>query len=197
MTTFLRHRLWPAIALLVALTVITGVVYPARRHGRRPGRVPPPGQRLVRRHRRRPDRRLEPDRPGVHEPKYFWGRPSAAGTRTATTRSGSAGSNLGPTNQDAHRPDRRAEVDALRAANGDEPIPVDLVTTSASGLDPDISPAAAEYQVARVARPAGCPRPTSGRRSPATRSSRCSASSASRASTSSMLNLDLDGLPAR
>ena len=65
MTTFLRHRLWPAIALLLALTIVTGFLYPLVVTGCRAGRLPEPGQRLVHPDRRRPDHRLEPHRPGV------------------------------------------------------------------------------------------------------------------------------------
>jgi potassium-transporting ATPase KdpC subunit len=93
------------------------------------------------------------------DPKYFWSRPSA------TTRDGkplpydglnSGGSNLGPTNPDLGKAVKE-RVDALRAADpgNAQPVPVDLVTASASGLDPDLSPAAAAYQVARVARVRG------------------------------------------
>ena len=85
-------------------------------------------------------------------PRYFWGRPSATGP-SAYNAAASAGSNLSPTNP-ALVSAVQERVDALRAANPGNrgPVPVDLVTASASGLDPHISPAAALYQVERVAR---------------------------------------------
>jgi K+-transporting ATPase ATPase C chain len=82
-------------------------------------------------------------------PGYFHSRPSAAGTGYDATSSGS--NNLGPTNKTLI--DRvSADVQKLHAENPSQPIPVDLVTVSGSGLDPDISPAAAEFQIPRVAR---------------------------------------------
>ena len=88
-------------------------------------------------------------------PGYFWSRPSAAGTGTGYDAANSSGSNLGPTNKDlATRVaasvatlDPKGGVGAIPSGG----VPVDLVTASGSGLDPDISPAAAFYQVARVA----------------------------------------------
>jgi len=149
MRTFLFHQLRPAILVLVLLTIVTGVAYPAavtavaqavfpnQANGSlvstADGRVI--GSSLIGQ--------------AFSDPKYLWGRPSAAG-KGGYDANGSAGSQLGPTSQALI--DRiSAEVDRLKAANGDAPIPVDLVTTSASGLDPQISPAAAEYQVARIA----------------------------------------------
>lgn len=148
MTTFIRHQLYPAFALLLLLTLLTGAAYPAVITGVAQAIFPHQANGSL----------LSVDGKTVGssligqafaDAKYLWGRPSAAGADGYDANS-SAGSNLGPTSKALI--DRiTAEVDRLRAANGNAPIPVDLVTTSASGLDPDISPAAAEYQAARVA----------------------------------------------
>ena len=86
------------------------------------------------------------------EPNHFWGRPSATGPMPYNA-SASSGSNQGPLNP-ALTDAVKGRIEALRAADPGNtvPVPVDLVTASASGLDPHISPAAARYQVARVAK---------------------------------------------
>lgn len=88
----------------------------------------------------------------TEEPKYFWGRLSATGEHP-THAANSAGSNLAPSNPGLQQAAER-RIQALRAddATNQAPVPVDLVTASGSGLDPHITPAAADYQVRRVAR---------------------------------------------
>ena len=141
----------PALVLLIVMSVLTGLIYPAvvtgiaqlvfprQANGSlivRDGKVV--GSSLI-------------GQP-FDDPKYFWSRLSA--TSPAPYNGGaSSGSNLGPLN-DALTEAVRGRVEALRAADPGNtlPIPVDLVTASGSGLDPHISPAAARYQAARVAR---------------------------------------------
>src|ERR1019366_1280220 len=154
MTTFLQRQLRPAVALIVILTLITGFAYPAVVTAI--SQVVFPGQAngslvVVK------GQTLGSSLIGqaFNDPKYFWGRPSAAGV-TASNPAGydgtaSGGSNLGPTSA-ALMTRIQGEIKTWQAANGNAPIPIDLLTTSASGLDPDISPAGADYQVARVAK---------------------------------------------
>ena len=144
----------PAVTLFVLLSIITGVIYPLLVTGigqalfpkqaagspiKRDGKTV--GSRLIGQH--------------FTDPKYFWGRLSATGPYPYNAAA-SSGSNLGPLNP-ALKETVEFRIAALRAADpgNTAPVPVDLVTASASGLDPHISPAAAEYQVARVARARG------------------------------------------
>jgi K+-transporting ATPase ATPase C chain len=144
----------PAVTLFVLLSIITGVIYPLLVMGI--GQVSFPKQAagsLIERDGWLIGSRLI----GQHftDPKYFWGRPSATGPDPYNAAA-SSGSNLGPLNP-ALKKAVESRVKALRIADPGNaaPVPVDLVTTSASGLDPHISQAAAEYQVARVARARG------------------------------------------
>src|SRR5262245_21305899 len=147
--TLIRQQLYPAIAVLVLMTVLVGVIYPAV--VTLIAQVAFPNQANGSFITLADGRRVGSSLIGQQftEDTYFWGRPSAAGA--GYDGNASAGSNLAPTSQVLL--DRiAADIERLQGAHGaDKPIPVDLVTTSASGLDPHISPAAAEYQVDRVA----------------------------------------------
>jgi len=150
----LKQMLRPLLVLFVLLTALTGFVYPLVVTGI--GKIAFPDQAsgsLVVRDGKLVGSSLISQ--SFQDPKYFWGRLSAT-TPMPNNASYSGGSNLGPTNP-ALLDAVKARIDALKMADPDNtlPIPVDLVTASASGLDPDITPAAALYQVARVARVRG------------------------------------------
>jgi K+-transporting ATPase ATPase C chain len=151
-----RAQLRPSIILLALLTVLTGLVYPLGFTGLALLLFPEQanGSRIIDEGRTVGSTLIGQPFDG---PRYFWGRLSAT-TPAPYNAAASSGSNLGPLN-DALRDAAKARVDALHAADPDNPalIPVDLVTASASGLDPHISPAAARYQAPRVARVRGLP----------------------------------------
>ena len=155
----------PAILVLVVLTLITGLAYPLAMTGIAGAIFPKQAQGSL----------IEKDGKVIgsaligqewKEDKYFHGRPSATlapdpadSTKTVPApynAANSGGSNLGPTSK--ARNDRvKEDVDKLKAENPNAPVPVDLVTTSGSGLDPDISPDAALFQVPRVAKARNLP----------------------------------------
>jgi len=146
----MREAVRTSLLMLLLMTVLTGALYPLAVTGLAevlfPGRSQ--GSLLVK------DGSIvgsELVGQSFSDPPYFWGRPSA--TFPPYNAGASAGSNLGPTNP-VLEDTLRARIARLKAADpgNDTPIPVDLVTASGSGLDPHISPAAALYQVPRIAR---------------------------------------------
>jgi K+-transporting ATPase ATPase C chain len=155
----------PAIVLLLALTVITGLVYPLAITGIAQAMFPRQANGSL----------IEQDGKVVGsaligqpfaDDKYFHGRPSATtatdpndATKTVPApynAANSGGSNMGPTSK-ALADRLKEDTDKLKAENPASPVPTDLVTTSASGLDPDISPEAALFQVPRVAKARNLP----------------------------------------
>jgi K+-transporting ATPase ATPase C chain len=144
----LKH-IYPAVALTIVLTVLVGIIYPFVMTGlsellfkekargsliERGGKVI--GSRLI-------------GQP-FKGPGYFHSRPSAAGSGYDAAASGAT--NLGPTSKQLFEEQVRGRAKQLRAESASTQIPVDLITSSGSGLDPHISPAAAEFQIPRVAR---------------------------------------------
>ena len=147
----MKELLRPAISLFVLLSIVTGVFYPLLVTGvaRLAFPAAASGSLIV-----REGKPIGSELIGQNftEPKHFWGRPSATAPQPYNAAA-SSGSNLGPLNP-ALAAAVKARIEALRAADpgNPRPVPIDLVTASASGLDPHISPAAADYQVERVAR---------------------------------------------
>jgi len=147
----MRKQLYPAIMLTLVLTVLLGLVYPLVMTGLAQVLFPRQanGSLIVENGHLVGSTFIGQP---FDDPKYFWGRLSATSPQAYNAQS-TTGSNLGPTNQ-ALLDTVKQRVSDLRAADpgNTAPVPVDLVTASGSGLDPDITPAAALYQVSRVAR---------------------------------------------
>ena len=152
----MNFQLRPALTLFVTLSLVTGLVYPLAVTGIAklvfPDRAD--GSLIT-----RDGKVIGSDLIGqsYNDPKHFWGRPSATSPMPYNA-SGSSGSNLGPSSP-ALADAVKARIATLRSADPENaaPVPVDLVTASASGLDPHISRAAADYQATRVARMRGLP----------------------------------------
>jgi len=153
----------PAIVMILVMTVLTGLLYPLAMTGIAQLAFPHQARGSL----------IEKDGKVIgsallgqnfEKPEYFHGRPSATtdtdpkdSSKTVPApynAANSSGSNAGPTSK-ALIERVQADVDKLKAENPNTPVPIDLVTTSASGLDPDISPAAAMFQVPRVAKARG------------------------------------------
>ncbi|MBA2077327.1 potassium-transporting ATPase subunit KdpC [Rhodanobacter sp. PCA2] len=152
MRTFALVR--PALSLLILLTVVTGVAYPLAVTGLAQALFPRQANgSLVERAGKPVGSSLIGQ--DFSDAKYFWARPSATAPMP-DNGTASGGSNLGPSNP-ALTDAARQRIAALHAADpgNTQPVPVDLVSASGSGLDPEISPAAADYQLDRVARSRG------------------------------------------